>query len=65
MGLQAKSQADSVSYPSLLLSYGIAVASVAVVLGLHLLLDSLFTHRSLLLLILDATMPSASITPSA
>ena len=64
MALQAKSQANSVSYPCLLLTYGIAVASVAVVLGLHLLLDSLFTHYSLLL-ILGATMLSASITLSA
>src|SRR5215204_3081541 len=41
MGVRAKSKADWVSYPPLLLRYGIAVASVTVVFGLHLLLDSL------------------------
>jgi PAS domain S-box-containing protein len=56
---------DSVSYPSLLLHYGIAVASVAVVLGFHLLMDALFIHYSLLLLILGAMMLSTSIMISA
>src|SRR5215216_277396 len=65
MGVRAKGKPDSVSYPPLLLRYGIAVASVAVVLGLHLLLDSLFIHYSFLLLILSATMLSASVMVSA
>src|SRR5215208_989685 len=65
MGVRTRSKTYSVSYPSLLLRYGIAVASVAVVLGLHLLLDSLFMHNSLPLLILGATMLSTSIMISA
>src|SRR5918994_2839411 len=64
MGVRAKSKAESVSYP-ILLRYGIAVASVAVVLGLRLLLDSLFLQSNPLLLILGATMLSASIIVSA
>jgi K+-sensing histidine kinase KdpD len=65
MGVRTRSKTYSVSHPSLLLRYGIAVASVAVVLGLHLLLDSLFMHNSLPLLILGATMLSTSIMISA
>ena len=65
MDARAKSKADVVSYPPLLLRYGIAVGSVAVVLGLHLLLDSLFMHYSFLQLILGATVLSASILVSA
>jgi PAS domain S-box-containing protein len=65
MGVRAKSKADWVSYPPLLLRYGIAVASVTVVFGLHLLLDSLSMHYSFLLLILGATTLSASILVSA
>src|ERR671910_1140379 len=64
MGVRAKSKADSVSYP-ILLRYGIAVASVAVVLGLRLLLDSLFLQSNPLLLILGATSLSASVMVSA
>src|SRR5215213_3102978 len=65
MGVQAKSKADSVSYPHLLLRYGIAVASVTVVLGLHPMLDSLFVHYNVFLLILSVTMLSVSIMFSA
>lgn len=65
MGVQAKSRPASIGYPSLLLSYGVAVASVAVVLGLHLLLDSLFMHHRFLLLVLGVTMLSASVMLSA
>src|SRR5829696_1580914 len=65
MGVQAKSKADSVSYPYLLLRYGIAVASAAAVLGLHLILDSLFVHYSVLTLILSVTMLSVCIMFSA
>jgi PAS domain S-box-containing protein len=65
MSVQAKSEADSVSYASLLLRYGVAVVSVVVVLGLHLLSDSLFTQNNLLLLILGITMLSISIMLSA
>jgi len=65
MSFRAKGKVDSVSYPSLPLRYGIAVASVAVVLGLHLPLDSLFMHNSLPLLFLGATMLSTSIMISA
>jgi PAS domain S-box-containing protein len=64
MGVRAKSKAESVSYP-ILLRYGIAVASVAVVLGLRLLLDSLFLQSNPLLLILGATSLSASVMVSA
>jgi PAS domain S-box-containing protein len=65
MSVRTRSKMDSVSYPSLLLHYGIAVASVAVVLGFHLLMDALFIHYSLLLLILGAMMLSTSIMISA
>src|SRR5215208_1432062 len=65
MDVRAKSKEDSVSYLPLLLRYGIAVASVAVVLGLHLLLDSLSMHYSFLQLILGATMLCASVMVSA
>jgi PAS domain S-box-containing protein len=65
MDARAKSKADSVSYSPWLLRYGIAVGSVAVVLGLHLLMDSLSMHYSFLQLILGATMLSASVMVSA
>src|SRR5215208_4133857 len=65
MSVRTRSKTDSVSYPSLLLHYGFAVASVAVVLGFHLLMDALFIHYSLLLLILGAMMLSTSIMISA
>src|SRR5215218_8903635 len=65
MGVQAKSRAGSVSYPPLLLRYGIAVASVAVAFGLHLLLDSLSMHYGFLQLIVGATMLCASVMVSA
>src|ERR687897_2603452 len=65
MSVRAKGEADSVSYPSLPLRYGLAVASVAVVLGLHLLLDSLFIHGTFLPLILGVTMLCASVVLSA
>src|SRR5215213_3892660 len=65
MGVRTRSKTYSVSYPSLLLSYGIAVASVAVALGFHLLLDSLFPHDTFLPLILGVTMLCASIVLSA
>src|SRR5215203_1274058 len=62
---RAKGKANSVSYPPLLLRYGIAVASVTLVLGLRLLLDSLFLQDTLLLLIFGATSLSASVMVSA
>src|SRR5215208_1684915 len=65
MSVRTRSKTDSVSYPSLLLHYGFAVASVAVVLGFHLLLDALFMPYSFLLLILGAMMLSISIMISA
>jgi hypothetical protein len=65
MGVRTRSKTDSVSYPSLLGRYGIAVASVAVVLGLHLLLDSLFIRDTFLPLILGVTMLCASVVLSA
>ena len=65
MDVRAKGKANSVSYPPLLLRYGIAVASVTLVLGLRLLLDSLFLQDTLLLLILGATSLSASVMVSA
>jgi PAS domain S-box-containing protein len=65
MGVRIRSKADSVSYPSLLPRYGIAVASVAVVLGLHLLLDLLFIRDTFLPLILGVTMLCASVVLSA
>jgi PAS domain S-box-containing protein len=49
----------------LLLRYGIAVLSVTVVLGLRLLLDSLFLQNTLLLLILGAVSLSTSVMVSA
>jgi len=49
----------------LLLRYGLALASIVVTLGFHLLLDSLSFQSRLLLLILGATMLSASIIVSA
>ena len=65
MGVRTRSKTDSVSYPSLLPRYGIAVASVSVVLGLHLLLDSLFIRDTFLPLILGVTMLCASVVLSA
>jgi K+-sensing histidine kinase KdpD len=65
MGVRTRSKTYSVSYPSLLLRCGIAVASVAVALGFHLLLDSLFPHDTFLPLILGVTMLCASVVLSA
>src|SRR5215212_3429884 len=65
MGLRTKSKTDPVGYPSLLPRYGIAVASVAVALGFHLLLDSLFIHSTFLPLILGVAMLCASVVLSA
>src|SRR5829696_5752089 len=65
MGVRTRSKTDSVSYPPLLLRYGLALASIVVTLGFHLLLDSLSFQSRLLLLILGATMLSASIIVSA
>jgi K+-sensing histidine kinase KdpD len=64
MGIRADREADSVSYPSLL-RYGIAVVSVAVALGLKLLLDALLMQDDFLLLIFGAIMLSLSIMLSA
>src|SRR5215212_6755400 len=52
MSVRAESEANSVSYLSLPLRYCLAVASIVVALGFHLLLDSLFIHSALLPLIL-------------
>src|ERR671912_2227609 len=65
MSVRAKGEADSVSYPSLPLRYGLAVASIVVALGFHLLLDSLFIHGTFLPLILGVTMLCASVVLSA
>ena len=65
MSVRAKGEADSVSYPSLPLRYGLAVASIVVALGFHLLMDSLFIHRTFLPLILGVTMLCASVVLSA
>jgi PAS domain S-box-containing protein len=65
MSVRAKGEADSVSYPSLPLRYGLAVASIVVALGFHLLLDSLFIHGRFLPLILGVTMLCASVVLSA
>jgi len=65
MGVRAKSEASSVSYPSLLLRYGVAVGSVGVALGFKVLWDSLFLQNGFLLLIFSATMLSTSIIFSA
>jgi K+-sensing histidine kinase KdpD len=54
-----------VSYPSLPLRYGLAVASIVVALGFHLLLDSLFIHDRFLPLILGVAMLCASVVLSA
>jgi PAS domain S-box-containing protein len=62
---RAKSGTDSVNYLYLPLRYGIAVVSVAVALGLRLLLDSLFMQDSFLLLVLGASMLSTAIIVSA
>src|SRR5215208_6336701 len=65
MGVRTRSKTYSDSYPSLLPRYGIAVASVAVALGFHLLLDSLFIHSTFLPLILGVAMLCASVVLSA
>jgi K+-sensing histidine kinase KdpD len=65
MSVRAKGEADSVSYPSLPRRYGLAVASIVVALGFHLLLDSLFIHGTFLPLILGVTMLCASVVLSA
>jgi PAS domain S-box-containing protein len=65
MSVQAKSEAESVSYPPLLLRYGLAVASVSVALGAKLMSDLLFIQNRYLLLVLGATLLSASIMSSA
>ena len=65
MGVRTKSEAHSVSYPPLLLRYGLAVASIVVALGFHLLMDSLFIHRTFLPLIFGVTMLCASVVLSA
>ncbi len=65
MGVPAKGEANSVSYPSLPLRYGLAVASIVVAFGFHLLLESLFLQNNLLPLILGATLLSASVMVSA
>ena len=65
MSVRAKGEADSVSYPSLPRRYGLAVASIVVALGFHLLMDSLFIHRTFLPLILGVTMLCASVVLSA
>jgi PAS domain S-box-containing protein len=65
MSVRAKGEAGSVNYPSLPLRYGLAVASIVVALGFHLLLDSLFIHGTFLPLILGVTMLCASVVLSA
>src|SRR5918994_813217 len=65
MSVRAKGEADSVSYPSLPLRYGLAVASIVVALGFHLLLDLLLIHGTFLPLILGVTMLCASVVLSA
>jgi len=65
MSVRAKGKVDSVSYPSLPLRYGLAVASIVVALGFHLLLDSLFIHGTFLPLILGVTMLCATVVLSA
>ena len=65
MSVRAKGEAGSVDYPSLPRRYGLAVASIVVALGFHLLLDSLFIHGTFLPLILGVTMLCASVVLSA
>src|SRR5215207_4900137 len=65
MSVRAKGEVDSVSYPSLPLRYGLAVASIVVALGFHLLLDALFIHGAFLPLILGVTILCASVVLSA
>ncbi len=62
---RSKSGAESVNYLYLPLRYGVAVVSVAVALGIKLLLDSLFIANGFLPSILGATMLSTSILLSA
>jgi PAS domain S-box-containing protein len=59
MGVRTKNEADSVRERSLPLRYGVAVASVAVALGLKLLLNPLMTQHSPFLLLAGAVMVSA------
>src|SRR5215208_2171842 len=65
MSVRAESEANSVSYLSLPLRYCLAVASIVVALGFHLLLDSLFIHSAFLPLILGVVMLCASVMLSA
>src|SRR5829696_3441895 len=65
MSVRAEGEANSVSYLSLPLRYCLAVASIVVALGFHLLLDSLFIHSALLPLILGVAMLCASVMLSA
>src|SRR5215217_6672031 len=65
MSVRAESEANSVSYLSLPLRYCLAVASIVVALGFHLLLESLFIHSALLPLILGVAMLCASVVLSA
>jgi PAS domain S-box-containing protein len=61
----ARSKTKSAIHTSSLQNYGIAVGSIAVTLGVYLLLDSLFVRDTLLLLGLGATLLSSSIMLSA
>src|SRR5215218_1229638 len=65
MSVRAEGEANSVSYLSLPLRYCLAVASIVVALGFHLLLDSLFIHSAFLPLILGVVVLCASIMLSA
>src|SRR5215211_5404881 len=65
MSVRAEGEANSVSYLSLPLRYCLAVASIVVALGFHLLLDSLFIHSALLPLILGVAILCASVVLSA
>src|SRR5215211_8875729 len=65
MSVRAEGEANSVSYLSLPLRYCLAVASIVVALGFHLLLDSLFIHSAFLPLILGVVMLCASVMLSA
>src|SRR5918995_2071792 len=65
MSVRAKGEAGSVDYPSLPRRYGLAVASIVVALGFHLLLDLLLIHGTFLPLILGVAMLCASVVFSA
>jgi hypothetical protein len=65
MGVRTRGKTNSVSCPSLPLRYGLAIASIIVALGFHLLLDSLLIHGTFLPLILGVTMLCASVVLSA